>query len=66
MKIEWLDDAMVEVLRNKTPAERLAMAFDCNRTARLVIAAHFRANNPTWTEDEILAAVAKRMLDGST
>ena len=39
-KIELLDDAMVVVLRSKTPAERLAMAFDCNRTARLVIAGH--------------------------
>ncbi len=64
-KIELLDDAMVMVLRAKTPAERLAMAFDCNRTARLVIAGHLRACHPEWTDEQIQAGVAGRMLDGA-
>ena len=65
-KIELLDDAMVAVLSAKTPAERLAMAFDCNRTARLVIAGHWRALHPDWTEGQFEAGVAGRMLDGAT
>jgi len=64
-KIELLDDAMVTVLRAKTPAERLAMAFDCNRTARLIIAGHLRARHPAWTEKQVQAGVAGRMLDGA-
>jgi hypothetical protein len=64
-KIELLDDAMVAVLRTKTPAERLAMAFDCNRTARLIIAGHLRTLHPDWTEPQIQAGVAGRMLDGA-
>ena len=64
-KIELLDDAMVAVLRTKTPAERLAMAFDCNRTARLVIAGHLRTQHPDWIEAQIQAEVARRMLLGT-
>jgi Rv0078B-related antitoxin len=66
LMIELLDDAMVRVLRTKTPAERLAMAFDCNRTARLIIAGHLRTQHPDWTELQIQAGVAGRMLDGAT
>ncbi len=39
------------------------MAFDCNETARLVIAGHLRALHPEWTEAQIQAGVAGRMLD---
>jgi hypothetical protein len=64
-QIELLDDAMVEILRAKTPAERLAMAFDCNRTMRLRMAGHLRTRHPDWTEEQIHAEVARRMLGGS-
>ncbi len=46
-KIEPLDDAMVATLRTKTPAERLAMAFDCSRTVRVLIADQSRSP-PFW------------------
>lgn len=38
-----LDDAMVAILREKTPTERLAIAFGMWRSARRMIDANLRA-----------------------
>jgi hypothetical protein len=65
-QIELLDDAMVEVLRRKTPAQRLAMAFEANRFARLRLEAHLHAMHPDWTPDQVMAEIARRMLLGSS
>ena len=64
-KIELLDETVAEILRRKTPTERLAIGLEMNRTARLMIAASLRAYHPNWTEEQILAEVARRMLDGT-
>ena len=59
--IEQGDD-MVEVLRKKTSVERVAMVLDANRTMRLMLQAHFRERHPDWDDDQIAAAVARRLL----
>ncbi|HEY5316258.1 MAG TPA: hypothetical protein VIK18_27260 [Pirellulales bacterium] len=64
-KIEMLDEAMVSLLRAKSLVQRLAMGFDCNRTARLVIAGHLRTLRPDWPEEQVQAEVARRMLLGT-
>jgi hypothetical protein len=64
-QIEVVDDAIAEILRQKTPAERVAMIFAANRTMRMMIAAVLRADHPDWTEDQIKCAVAKRMSRGA-
>ena len=64
-RIEVPDQAIVEILRTKTPAERLAMVFAANRTMRLRLAGHLRTYHPDWTDDEIQREIAKRMLGGS-
>jgi hypothetical protein len=46
--IELLDEAVVEVLRRKTPAERLAMVFAADRTMRLRLEGHLRSCHPDW------------------
>ena len=61
-RIEVLDDDMVEVLRKKTPIERVAMVLDANRTMRLMLEAYFRERHPEWDDDQIDAAVARRLL----
>ena len=61
-RIERLDPAMVEVLKKKTPAERVLMGFEANRAARVILAGHFRTRHPEWTDEEIQAAIARRML----
>ncbi len=64
-QIEVVDDAVAEILRRKTPAERVAMIGDANRTMRAVIAAHIRSLHPEWDEQAVLAEVARRMSDGA-
>ena len=64
-QIEPPDPQSVQALRDKSQAERLAMAFDCNRTARRMMAAQFKARFPDWSNDRIQAEVARRMLGGT-
>jgi hypothetical protein len=61
-RIEVLDDDMVEVLKRKTPVERVAMVLDANQTMRLMLQAHFRERHPKWDDDQIAVAVARRLL----
>jgi hypothetical protein len=61
-RIEVLDDEMVEVLRKKSPAERVGMVFDANRTMRLILEGHFRDRHPDWDGDRIQGAIARRLL----
>lgn len=60
--IEVIDDQMAEVLRSKTPAERIEMIGDANETARLLAAAGVRYQHPSWSEAQIQQEVARRML----
>ena len=63
--IEILDDAMVEVLRRKTPAERLAMVFAANRTMRLRLEGHLRSVHPDWDAPAVMREIARRMSGGT-
>ena len=65
-RIELLDPAIVEVLKNKTPAERLTMVFAANRTMRLRLEGHLRTHHPDWDDDQIQREIARRMLGGTT
>ena len=59
-RIEILDDAMVAVLRRKTPAERVAMVFDAERTMRLMLEAHIRWRRPDWNAEQVAREIARR------
>lgn len=64
-RIELLDPVIVKILQNKSPAERLAMAFAANRTMRLRLEGHLRTYHPEWTHAQIHGEIAKRMLGGT-
>jgi hypothetical protein len=64
-RIEVVDEAVAEVLRRKTPAERVAMILACNRTIRLVIEGLLRTHHPGWDDRAVAREVARRMLLGS-
>jgi len=64
-QIEVLDDAVAEVLRRKTPAERVSQIFACNKTIRLLIEARLRTDHRDWDDARILAEVARRMTRGT-
>jgi hypothetical protein len=64
--IEVVDDDLAEVLRQKTPAERIAMAADANETARELMAAGIRRYHPDWSDIQVDREVARRMLGEAT
>ena len=64
-RIDRMDQATLDLLRNKTPAEKLAIAFDCNRMMRLRLEGHLRTYHPDWTNEQITAEIARRMARGT-
>jgi Xaa-Pro aminopeptidase len=63
--IEVIDDQLAEILRTKTPAERVEMIAAANRTARLLAAAGIRCQHPDWDEAQIQAEVIRRVTGGT-
>jgi hypothetical protein len=64
-QIEVVDDATAEVLRKKTPAERVAMISSCHQTMRLMLEGYLRTQHPDWDDSRVLADVARRMTRGA-
>lgn len=64
-RIEVMDGAMAEVMRRKTPAERVAITLDANRTMRLLIEAAVRRAHPGYSDDQVRREVARRLLGES-
>ena len=64
-RIEVIDDAVAEILRQKTPAEKLAMIFAANRTMRLRIEGALRTWHPDWTDEQVRREVVRRMTRGT-
>ena len=62
---EVLSDDMAAILRAKTPAERLAMAFEMWRFAGELIERTARRRRPEWTDAEMRAHVVRRMSHGA-
>jgi hypothetical protein len=63
-KIEVMDDAMAEILRKKTPTERLQIGFSLWTSARKMLTAHLKSTHPDWDERQISQEVAKRLTHG--
>ena len=64
-RYEMIDDQMAEVLRAKTPFERLKMAESMQRMARGLIRDKLRFDHPEWTAEQIDREVARRFSHGS-
>lgn len=64
-QIEVVDAAMAEVLRRKTPAERIAIGFAMCASARRMLTAHLKNSHPDWNEKGIQAEVARRLSHGA-
>jgi hypothetical protein len=63
--IEIVDDRVVEILRKKTPAERLAIADGLWTFASQAIGAIAAREHPEWSEEEVRREVARRMSHGA-
>jgi len=64
VRIEVIDDDLAEVLRGKSPAERIEIIGAANRTARILAAAGVRFQHPDWTEEQVRVEVIKRVCGG--
>lgn len=64
-RIESVDDSLAEVLRDKSPAEKIEMVAAANRTARLLAAAGVRFVHPDWDEDQVQTEVIRRVCGGT-
>ncbi len=62
LQFEVVDEDMAEVLRRKTPAQRLASAHAMWRYARDRLHNLLRSQHPNWTEPQLKAEMQRRML----
>ncbi len=65
LTIEVVDDQLAEVLRTKTPEQRVEMIAAANRTARVLAAAGVRHQHPDWDEARVQAEVIRRVTGGT-
>ena len=63
-QIEVVDDVMAEILRKKTPAERIQIGFTLWTSAWKMLTAHLKSTHPEWDEKQISQEVAKRLSHG--
>ncbi|MEW6202095.1 MAG: hypothetical protein AB1546_08980 [bacterium] len=63
--IEVLDERMVEVLRSKTPQQRLAIAFSMWSFARRELTNYLCSIHPEWDEKKIQYEAARRLSHGA-
>lgn len=63
--IEVVDWEMAAVLRAKTPAERLEIAWGLWEFARNTLRRRIAAEHPDWTKVQVHRAAAQRMLHDS-
>jgi len=63
--IEAIDDEMAEILRRKSPAEKLAIASGMFAFARRLIFSMLQRDHPDWDQKRILAETARRLSHGA-
>jgi len=63
-KFEMMDDAMADVLRQKTEAERLRIAGRMWKSARVMLRGAIRTEHPGWSEAEVNREIARRISHG--
>jgi len=64
-QIEVVEDAMADVLRRKTPAERISIGFGLWLAAHDLLTSHLRQTHPEWSEAQLQHEVARRMSHGA-
>ena len=64
-RIEVIDERIAEILRTKTPGERLAKCFATRAFARMIVESGVRHTNPAWDTARVNQEVIRRMQLGS-
>ncbi|KPJ58513.1 MAG: hypothetical protein AMJ42_03140 [Deltaproteobacteria bacterium DG_8] len=63
--LEIIDDTMAQVLRDKTPQQRLAIAFSMWNSAKIQLINYLRSQHSDWNEEMIKKEVARRLSHGA-
>jgi hypothetical protein len=61
-QVEVVDDRVAEILKSKTPAERLRIGFNMWISARRMLLSHIKDTHPDWSQQEVEREVARRLL----
>jgi hypothetical protein len=64
--IEIIDDIMIDIFKQKSPLERLKIAFGLWNSARTQLFHYLHSLQPDWDEEKIRQEVAKRISHGAT
>ena len=62
---EVVDDTMADLLRSKTPAERIRIGFDLWTSTRNMLLVHLRKTHPEWSDEKIKQEAARRLSHGA-
>ena len=64
-QIEVMDEVMAEVIRRKTPAERLRIGFGLWISAQKMLQTHLATQHPDWDAARVAREVARRLSHGA-
>lgn len=64
-RIELTDELMISVYKEKTPSQRLKIAFGLWKLARTLLFNSLKSINPDWTDQQIQKEVARRLSHGA-
>jgi len=63
-RFEVMDDAMADILRQKTEVERLRIAGRMWKSARVILRGAIRTEHPDWNADQVNREIARRISHG--
>ncbi|MEW6027117.1 MAG: hypothetical protein AB1599_07480 [Planctomycetota bacterium] len=64
-RIEVVDDKVAEILRAKTPVERVAIGLKMWHSTTILLTSFIRSLNPGGNEDMVRKEVIRRMSNGA-
>jgi len=64
-QIEVVDDTMAEILRRKSPAERIRIAFNLWISTHAMLTTHLTKTHPDWDAKKVEVEVARRLSHGA-
>ena len=62
--VEVMDDAMADILRQKTEVERLRIAGRMWKSARVILRGAIRTEHPDWDAEQVNREIARRISHG--
>lgn len=63
-RIEIVDEEVARILRTKSGAERLEIAFEMYMSARRMLTSMLTVDHPDWNEEQIRQEVGRRLSHG--